>query len=93
MYVEEAAVERGSMVKSPSRKERGTDWGEMMVGPLWQRLQTDWMEVSQRKQDLSEEDAVLQTKHIEIFYIGRDTISQTTIRNTHSPNFNFNQEK
>lgn len=46
-----------------------------------------------RKQDLSEEDAVLQTKHIEIFYIGRDTISQTTIRNKHSPNLNFNREK
>lgn len=40
-----------------------------------------------------EEGAVLQTKHVEIFYIGRDAFSQTTIRNVHSPNFSFNWEK
>lgn len=52
------------------------------------------MEVSQRKQDLSgEEGAVLQTKHIDIFYVGMDRISQITIRNAHSPNFSFNWEK
>lgn len=47
----------------------------MMGGPQWQRLQTECMEVSQRKQDLSgEEGAVLQTKHIDIFYVGMDRI-------------------
>lgn len=56
MCVEEAAVERGRIVKPPSRKAKGTDWEELLWGPQWQKLQTDCMEVSQRKQDLSEEE-------------------------------------
>lgn len=78
MCAEEAAFERGRMVK-PSRKTRVPGWEEMMGGHSDRgHKQTSW---KYHKQDLSEEGAVLQTKHMETFYVGRDTISQTTIRN------------
>lgn len=33
------------------------------------------------------------TEHTEIFYVGNDSISQTTVRNVHSPSFSLNWEK